>query len=70
MNERVHGHVSRLDWLVLAVIAADAVALITGLVIDGHERLFEPVHDGSSGACTAKRPARRTARAGPSRSFP
>jgi hypothetical protein len=58
MNERVHGHISRLDP-VLAVIAANAVALVAGVV-----------HDGSPGACTATRPARKTARAGPSRSFP
>jgi len=69
MNERVHGRVSRLDW-VLAVIAANAAALVAGVVIDGHAWLSEAVHDGSSGAYTAKRPARRIARAGPSRSFP
>jgi hypothetical protein len=39
-----------LDW-VLAVIAANAVALVAGVVIDGHARLFEAVHNGSSGAC-------------------
>jgi hypothetical protein len=53
MNDRVHGHTSRLDRVVLAVIAANAVALVAGVVIDGHARLFQAVHDGSSGACTA-----------------
>jgi Ion transport protein len=46
MSERAHGHTSRLDQVVLAVIAANAVALVAGLVVDGHERMFESVHDG------------------------
>jgi hypothetical protein len=58
MNQRVRGRIPRLDR-VLAVIAANGVALVAGVV-----------QDGSSGACTATRPARRTARADPSRSFP
>jgi hypothetical protein len=46
MNERAHGRMSRLDRVVLAVIAANAAALVAGLVVDGHERMFESVHDG------------------------
>jgi hypothetical protein len=40
MNERVYGRISRLDRVV-AVIAANAVVLVAGVV-----------HDGLSGACT------------------
>ena len=46
MNERAHRRMSRLDRVVLAVIAANAVALVAGLVVDGHERMFESMHDG------------------------
>jgi hypothetical protein len=46
MNDRVHNRISRLERVVLAVIAANAVALVAGLVIDGHERLFETMHEG------------------------
>ena len=51
MNDRAHGHTSRLDRVVLAVIAANAVA-VAGVVIDGDERLFRGgLTTGSSGAC-------------------
>jgi len=46
MSERAHARMSRLDRVVLAVIAANAVVLVAGLVVDGHERMFELVHDG------------------------
>jgi hypothetical protein len=49
MNDRAHGHTSRLDLVVLAAIAANAVALVAGVVIDGDERRFEAVHDGLVG---------------------
>jgi voltage-gated sodium channel len=46
MNERAYGNTSRLDQVVVAVIAANAAALVAGLVVDGHQRMFESVHDG------------------------
>lgn len=46
MNERAHARMSRLDRMVLAVIAANAVVLVAGFVVDGHERMFGSVHDG------------------------
>jgi Ion transport protein len=43
-SDRAHG-VSRFDRAVLGVIAANAGVLVAGLVVDGHERLLETVHD-------------------------
>jgi Ion transport protein len=45
MNERAYRLTSRLDRVVLAVIAANAVVLVGGLVVDGHEQVFDTIHD-------------------------
>jgi voltage-gated sodium channel len=43
-SDRAHG-VSRFEAVVPAVIVANAGVLVAGLVVDGHERLFDTVHD-------------------------
>jgi voltage-gated sodium channel len=44
-SDRAHGGVSRFDRVVLGVIVANAGVLVAGLAVDGHERLFDTVHD-------------------------
>ncbi len=43
-GDRAHG-VSPFDCVVLGVIVVNAGVLIAGLVVDGHERLFNTAHD-------------------------
>jgi voltage-gated sodium channel len=43
-GDRVHG-VSRFDRVVLGVIVVNAAVLVAGLIVDGHERLFDTVHN-------------------------
>jgi voltage-gated sodium channel len=43
-SDRAHD-VSRFNRVVLGVIVVNAGLLVAGLVVDGHERLFDTVHD-------------------------
>jgi len=45
MNTTAYHHTSRLDRVVVGVIVANAVVLIAGLIIDGHEQVFDGIDD-------------------------